>query len=119
MKRLKISLALLAAILLVAGLVWSGPAKEEQNVRALTGQVTDKDNTSLEKAVVYVKNKRNLQVRTFITGADGNYRFHGLSANVDYEVHAEYNGVSSLTRTLSAFDNRKEVSLNLKIDTKK
>ena len=118
MRRLGIPLAFLALALL-AGRARSEPAKGDQNVRALHGQVTDKDDVALEKAVVYLKNKRNLQVRTFITGQNGNYHFHGLDPNVDYEVRADYKGISSPTRTLSAFDSRKEASLNLKVDTKK
>ena len=120
MRPLSIALSVLAAILLLAG-----PAraqrnkKDDQNLRALHGQVLDADENILEKAVVYLKNTRNLQVRTFITPKDGYYHFHGLSPNVDYEVHAEYNGASSPTRTLSSFDGRKEVSLNLKIENKK
>ena len=116
------------ALVLLASMALPGPVAEaqrgkgdkgDQNVRALHGQVTDRDDVALEKAVVYLKNTRNLQVRTFITGQDGNYHFHGLGTNVDYEVHAQYNGVSSPARTLSSFDSRKEVYLNLKVDTRK
>ncbi len=117
MRKLAIPLILLA--LVFGGIARSEPAKGDQTLRSLTGQVTDKDDAALEKAVVYLKNKRSLQVRTFITGSDGNYHFNGLYPNVDYEVHAQYQGVSSPTRTLSAFDSRKDVSLNLKVDTKK
>ena len=120
MPRLSIPLSLLVAILLLAGSVFAQKKKkDDQNLRALHGQVLDADENILEKAVVYLKNTRNLQVRTFITPKDGYYHFHGLSPNVDYEVRAEYNGAFSPTRTLSSFDGRKEVSLNLKIDTKK
>ena len=124
MRRLSIPLAVLAVTLLAGltffeGVAWAQRGKGDQNVRALHGQVTDKEEDVLEKAIVYLKNTRNLQVRTFITGQDVNYHFHGLSPNVDYAVRAEYNGVSSPTRTLSSFDSRKEVYLNLKVDTKK
>ena len=113
------TLALAAALIFFAGPGAAQRGKGDQSTRALHGQVTDRDDSPLEKAVVYLKNTRNLQVRTFITGQDGNYHFHGLSTNVDYEVRAEYNGVSSTTRTLSSFDSRREVYLNLKVDTKK
>ena len=115
---------LLGLGLMAAALALAVPAsaqrkdKEDQNVRSLHGQVGDGDENPLEKAVVYLKNKRSLQIRTFITGKDGNYHFHGLSPNVDYEVRAEYNGVPSNTRTLSSFDSRKAVYLNLKIEKK-
>jgi len=49
----------------------------------------------------------------------GSYRFSGLDPNADYEVHAEKDGAKSPTRTVSSFDGRKEIDLNLKIDRKK
>jgi hypothetical protein len=38
---------------------------------------------------------------------------------VDYEIHAEKDGAKSATRTVSSFDNKKEIILPLKIDRKK
>lgn len=109
------------ALFLFAAMTFGEPQRkrDETATRSLHGLVSNENDEPLEKAVVYLKNTRTLQVRTFITGADGNYHFHGLSPNVDYEVRAQYNEVSSSTRTLSSFDNRKEVTLNLKVNTKK
>ena len=92
---------------------------KDDGTRNLTGQVLDPAEAPLEKAVVYLKNKGNLQVRTFITPKDGGYHFTGLSKNVDYEIHAEFEGASSATRTISSFDGRKDVQLFLKIEPKK
>ncbi len=110
---------MLVLVLAVAAPAWSQKKKEDQNVRALHGQVVDAGDNLLEKAVVYLKNTRTLEVRTFITPKDGNYHFHGLNPNVDYEVRAESAGLASPTRTLSSFDSRKEVYLNLKVENKK
>jgi len=41
-----------------------------------------------------------------------------LSPNIDYEVYAQYNGRKSDTKTVSQFDNRNQVNINLKVDTK-
>ena len=57
-------------------------------------------------------------MKTFIAGQDGGYRFHALSPNVDYEVHAECEGKTSDTKTLSSFDFAPESRINLKIDTR-
>jgi hypothetical protein len=38
---------------------------------------------------------------------------------VDYEVHAELEGAKSQVKTVSSFDSRKEITLNLKIERKK
>ena len=39
-------------------------------------------------------------------------------SNLDYEVRAEYNGVSSGARTVSSFDSRREVIINFKLEVK-
>ncbi len=92
---------------------------KEANTRSVHGLVTDRAGSPLEKAVVHLKNTRNLQVRTQITDATGTFRFHGLNLNTDYELHAEHEGESSPTKTISSFDTRKEVHITLKIDQKK
>jgi hypothetical protein len=51
-------------------------------------------------------------------GQDGGYRFPSLSPNIDYEVYAQYNGKKSDTKTVSQFDNRPQVNINLKVDTR-
>ncbi|MBI3896336.1 MAG: carboxypeptidase regulatory-like domain-containing protein [Acidobacteria bacterium] len=98
-----------------------GPGgEEEQNGRKnLSGQVVDKQGKGLAQAVVHLKNKKTLDVKTFISNDEGNYRFNGLDANTDYAVHAEYQGAMSRDRSVSSFDDRKEVYLVLEIDTSK
>ena len=94
--------------------------KEDQSApRNLTGQVVDKEGKGLAQAVVHLKNKKTLEVKTHISDAEGRYRFNGLNPEMDYAVHAEYQGASSATRTVSLFDQRKEVYLVLEIDTSK
>jgi Carboxypeptidase regulatory-like domain len=83
--------------------------------RSLTGQVKDASEAPLPNAVVYLKNTKTLAVKTFITDNSGEYRFHALSPNVDYEVFAEHKGKKSDTKTLSAFDSRTDAFINLKV----
>jgi hypothetical protein len=68
--------------------------------------------------VVYLANTRTRAVKTFIVGQDGEYRFPALSPNVDYEVYAQYKDRKSDTKTVSQFDTRPTVNINLKVDTK-
>jgi hypothetical protein len=96
----------------------SRSAGDEPTMRTLVGQVVDKGDNPLPNAIVYLKNTKTLAVKTFIAQPDGNYRFHALSPNVDYEVHAELNGKSSDVKTLSSFDSRKEARINLRLDLK-
>ena len=118
------SMALLLAALLCAclGLPRTGMAQSKKNGeedgRTVAGVVTTPDDAAIAGAVVYLKNTKTLQVRSFITDKNGSYFFHGLSADVDYELRAENKGVSSSTKTLSSFDTRKTPSMNLQIKTK-
>jgi hypothetical protein len=72
----------------------------------------------VQKAIVYAKNTKTLAIKTYITEADGSYRFPGLAPNVDYEVYAEHEGLHTDTKTLSGFDNRKEANITLKLHSK-
>jgi Carboxypeptidase regulatory-like domain len=87
--------------------------------RTLTGTVLDKSDKPLANAVVYLKNKKTLAVKTYIAQNDGTYRFPELSPNVDYEVYAQKDGKKSDAKTLSSFDDREKANINLRIDMKK
>jgi protocatechuate 3,4-dioxygenase beta subunit len=87
-------------------------------LRTLTGQVFTGDDQPVAKAVVYLKNTKTLLIKTYITEADGSYRFTAIAPNVDYEIYAEHEGLRSDTKTLSAFDNRKEPRVTLRLHSK-
>ncbi len=86
--------------------------------RLLTGKVFDKHDNALTDAVVYLSNTRTRAVKSYIVGTDGGYRFPELSPNIDYEVYAQYKGLKSDTKTVSQFDDRKQVNIILRIDAK-
>lgn len=69
-------------------------------------------------AIVLLKDMKTLQVRSFIAQQDGKYRFYGLSTDVDYQVRAQHQGETSKTKTITVFDSRKIVNLNLKLSQK-
>ncbi len=93
--------------------------KREAQLRTVRGVVTDKSDNPLSGSVVFLKNVRTNSVRSSYTDDTGNYRFSGLDPNADYELHAEREGAKSPTRTVSSFESRKDIVLNLKIDKKK
>jgi len=86
--------------------------------RLLTGKVLDKHDNPVVDAVVYLSNTRTHTVTTYIIGPDGTYRFPELSPNVDYELYAQYKGQKSDTKTVSQFDDRKQINVVLRISTK-
>ena len=116
---------MLAAILVSGALVSASLAqsfavadKSGDHGRNVTGQVLTKSDSPISEAIVYLKNTKTLTIKSFITEKDGGYRFHGLSQNVDYEIYADYRGQKSSTKTISSFDNRNNITLNIRIDTK-
>ena len=92
--------------------------KNQDLGRNLVGQVLTKSDAPLAEAVVYLKNTKTLTIKSFITEKDGGYRFHGLSQNVDYEIYADFQGQKSPTKTISSFDTRTNITLNIHIDAK-
>jgi hypothetical protein len=92
--------------------------KDKAAGRLLFGKVLDPQDSPLPDAVVYVTNTRTRAVKTYIVGPDGTYRFPALSTAVDYEVYAQYKGHKSDTKAVSQFDDRSQVYLDLKIDTR-
>jgi len=118
---------IIAALLLLvfSTWVWAEPAPQfgggrpkGDSTRLLMGKVLDHGDNPVPDAVVYLTNTRNRAVKTYIVSNDGVYRFPSLQPNIDYEVYAQYKGHKSDTKTVSQFDDRQQVSINLKIDTK-
>ena len=115
-----------AAVLLLSALLYaqllggrkgeSGKNPEDVSApRHLVGTVFNSAGRAVPGAIVYLKNKRNLSIYTYITGDNGSYRFNNLSPDIDYEVSAESNGHKSAAKTLSSFDSRKQPRINLKL----
>jgi len=110
---------LMAIVALFAATAEAQDKKREAQLRTVRGIVMDKSESPISGSVVFLKNTRTNSVRSNYTDDTGSYRFSGLDPNADYEVHAEKDGAKSPTRTVSSFDGRKEIDLNLKIDRKK
>jgi Carboxypeptidase regulatory-like domain len=117
-KTARVLLTGLLALTLVAVLPSFAKDKDTTPGRLLFGRVLDKQDNPVPNAVVYVTDTRTRAVKTYIVGADGNYRFPSLAANVDYEIYAQLNGKNSDTKKMSQFDDRKQVKIDLRIDVK-
>jgi Carboxypeptidase regulatory-like domain len=90
-----------------------------QAARVVQGMVQNGSDQPQPNAVVYLQDQKSLEVRTYITEADGHYRFGQLSSEVDYQLWAEYKGHKSKTKSISSFDSKKQFNFDLKIDTSK
>jgi len=83
--------------------------------KSVSGTVTDATGNPVPGAIVQLKNMKTLQVRSFIAKDTGEYVFTGLTTDADYEVKADSNGKSSATKTVSLFDDRTEMKINLQL----
>lgn len=93
--------------------------KHEAELRTVRGSVVDKDDNPVPSSIVYLKNLKTQTVATHIADDTASYRFSGLDANVDYEIHAEHDELISATRTVSSFDTHRDIVIILKLKHKK
>jgi protocatechuate 3,4-dioxygenase beta subunit len=93
--------------------------KGEAALRTIHGTVVDKSENPVPSSVVYLLNVKTQAVKTYIADDAGAYRFSGLDPNVDYEVHAEHDDMTSPNRTVSSFDSRHDIEVILKLSHKK
>lgn len=108
-----VALVMLGLLLCSPGLAQKGPTQ-----RSVQGKVLGSHSEPLSTAIIYIKNLKTNDIRSFIATQDGSYRFGQLSPDIDYEIWAELKGVKSSTKTLSSFDTKKQFYINLHIDTK-
>ena len=113
-----IVLALVVLVCVPTGLAQKIKKGDDQTNRTVQGIVTSAEDAPVAGAVVQLKNTKTLQIRSFISKEDGSYYFNGLSPDVDFELRAENQGSSSSTKTVSSFDSRKTVTINLKLNKK-
>ena len=118
----RIFLSIVAAVLAVSA-VSGEPAKtkpRDQGVRSISGTVRGPGNAIVPGAVVKLKDLKTLNVRSYIVQDDGKYQFQNLPDRVDYEVRASAGtGLVSKARTVSLFDSRPRVVINLKLEPAK
>jgi len=112
------SLVAAALLLVVSVAAHAAPDnKDKPQGRLLLGKVLDQQDNPVVGAIVYVTSLRTHAVKTYIVGQEGTYRFPGL-ATTDYEVYAQFNGHKSDTKSVSQFDDRSQVYIDLRIDVR-
>ena len=92
-----------------------GAAIAQTAQRVVQGKVELSSGGMAKGAIVYLKNGKTLEVRTYISSEDGSYRFGQLNQDADYTVWAEYQGKKSKEKTVSSFDTKKVFNIPLKI----
>jgi hypothetical protein len=118
MQRLTRFVLVLSLSLACVGAVLAQSKAKDDGTRTVQGQVLDPDGKGAVRAVVQLTDTRTLQVRSFITQEKGEYRFSGLRGDTEYEIRADFQGMSSPTKRLSVFDTRKIATIDLKLAKK-
>jgi Carboxypeptidase regulatory-like domain len=115
---IKSTFLIACSLLLVLSVTAHAGDKDKSLGKLLFGKVLDQQDNPVVGAIVYLTNTRTHAVKSYIVGQDGTYRFPALSATVDYEVYAQHNKGKSDTKSVSQFDDRSQVYIDLKIDTR-
>jgi hypothetical protein len=111
--------ALMVLLLALPFLALSNYAPAQTGQKVVQGKVVGSSSQPQTGAIVYLKNTKSGDIKSFISTSDGSYRFGQLSPDIDYQIWAEYQGRKSPTKTVSSFDSKKLVDYMLKVDTGK
>jgi hypothetical protein len=90
-----------------------------QSLRVIEGRAVGSNDQPLQNAIVYLQDQKTMEVKTYITEADGKFRFGQLSSDVDYQVWAKYQNRKSKTKSISSFDSKTQFDFDLKVDSGK
>jgi hypothetical protein len=86
--------------------------------KSLQGKVLGSGESPLSGAIVYLQDSKSNSIRSFISTNDGSYRFGQLASDTDYQVWAQYKNAKSPTKTISSYDSRKQVTIDLHVTAK-
>jgi len=107
---------LIALFLLLGTLVTGTVALGQTGKRLVRGQVLDAEGEAVAQAIVHLKNKASGETATMVTSAEGRYQFNDVDMKSDYKIHAELKGAKSRQRSISQFDTRPIVVINLTLE---
>ena len=106
----------LLLLLAVFCLSYPSVANAQSGQKTVDGKVVGSNDQPLSAAIIYLKNGKTGDIKSFISSANGSYRFGQLSPDIDYEIWSEYHGRKSSIKTISSFDSKKLTSYVLKVD---
>jgi hypothetical protein len=84
--------------------------------RTLEGYVRDANDKGVQGVVVYLKNVRKDTVESIIADDHGAYRFGDLRNDTDYKLWAVQEKKKGPERTVSQYDTRDQIVMNLKME---
>jgi hypothetical protein len=90
-------------------------AQANYGQRVVNGVVLNGDAGGLTGATVFLRNTKNKSIRSYTTTADGHFRFTQVNMADDFDLWAEKDGRKSASKTVSSWDSRKEVAVELRV----
>src|SRR5271170_3626416 len=82
--------------------------------RTIQGKVYEND-AHAGGATVFLKNLKTRDIKSYTSTPDGAFRFTQVGMVDDYEVWAERGKKKSAVKTVSSFDSRKQLDVDLKL----
>ncbi len=113
--------ALLVGALVVGAAPWMPvrPAiAQSTSDRTIQGKVFAASGSLQSGAIVYLKDVKSLEIKTYISTEDGAFRFGQLGSQDDYQVWAEFGGHKTKVKMISSFDSKKVFLLSLHLEGK-
>ena len=111
-----VALAIGAVLLPVAGGgATAAYAQSNFGQRMVIGVVQNGNGDVLIGATVFLQSTKNKSIRSYTTAADGHFRFAQVNMSEDFDLWAEKDGKKSPVKTVSSWDTRKEMSVELRI----
>jgi Carboxypeptidase regulatory-like domain len=110
-----LGLVALAPDMGLSGRSLSANAQANFGQRVVNGVVLSADGGILTGATVFLRNTKNKSIRSYTTAADGHFRFAQVNMADDFDLWAEKDSKKSPSKTVSSWDSRKEVAVELRI----
>jgi hypothetical protein len=92
------------------------PGPKAANARTITGTVKDQNDNPIPGAIVQLKNMKTSKIVDFPTKEDGKFVFKDLFMNIDYELTAKHEKLTSPAKKVSIYDERKNIVLTFKLE---
>jgi dienelactone hydrolase len=90
--------------------------KREAKIKNFHGVVLDQRGKPVPGARISIRNMKDNTTRTATTDEAGSYTVRGFTPDVDYELRAEFRGVLSEKKAVSAFLDREDNLVNFDLD---
>lgn len=109
------TVASLGLCVLLSGLLAPGLMAKQKPMptKSISGAVLDLANNDIAGASVFLTDIDTHHRDAIYSGADGTYNFSGLDPSHDYQVQAKYKNRASEVRSVSSYDTRSAVVVNL------